>query len=196
MPAVSASQASCVLPYAGARRGLAASAWKADGRWLETKEAGRNAQPSLMYMCSGAGNGTRTRDPLLGNQMYNQRAAARGHRIPGAGDGIRTRDVLLGRQGVGGDIEGSNGNSVATPLPRSWHGQFALSMLQLPSSTPRRSSPGPKAVPRHGQLEWRRPIVHGSPQPLRCRQKRQMRDGTADIPACLCDGHRMTYARG
>ena len=42
------------------------SAWKADGRRFETKEAGRNAQPSLMYMCSGAGNGTRTRDPLLG----------------------------------------------------------------------------------------------------------------------------------
>ena len=45
---------------------------------LAAKEAGRNAQPSLMYMCSGAGNGTRTRDPLLGNQMHTQRAAARG----------------------------------------------------------------------------------------------------------------------
>jgi len=28
--------------------------------------AGQNARPSLVYMCSGAGNGTRTRDPLLG----------------------------------------------------------------------------------------------------------------------------------
>ncbi len=54
------------------------SAQKAGGRWFETKEAGRNAQPSLMYMYSGAGNGTRTRDPLLGNQMHPQFAAARG----------------------------------------------------------------------------------------------------------------------
>ncbi len=42
------------------------SVWKADGRLFEAKKAGRNAQPSSMYMCSGAGNGTRTRDPLLG----------------------------------------------------------------------------------------------------------------------------------
>ena len=27
------------------------SAWKADGRWLETKEAGQNAQP-LSFMCA------------------------------------------------------------------------------------------------------------------------------------------------
>jgi hypothetical protein len=31
-----------------------------------SRRAGQNAQPSLMYVCSGAGNGTRTRDPLLG----------------------------------------------------------------------------------------------------------------------------------
>jgi hypothetical protein len=68
----------------------------------------------------------------------------------GAGNGTRTRDILLGRQGVGGDIEGSDGNSVATPLPKSWRGQFAVSMLQLPSSTLRQSSFGPKAVAQHG----------------------------------------------
>jgi len=44
------------------------SASKADGRSFEAKKAGRTAQPSLMYMCPGAGNGTRTRDPLLGKQ--------------------------------------------------------------------------------------------------------------------------------
>ena len=37
----------------------------AEGRWFETKEAGHFAQPSLVYVCSGAGNGTRTRDILL-----------------------------------------------------------------------------------------------------------------------------------
>jgi len=45
------------------------SAQKADGRSFEAKKAGRFAQPSLMYMCPGAGNGTRTRDPLLGKIM-------------------------------------------------------------------------------------------------------------------------------
>ena len=56
------------------------SAWKADGRWLETKEAGRFAQPSLVYVCVGAGNGTRTRDPLLGKQMLYQLSYSRSFR--------------------------------------------------------------------------------------------------------------------
>ena len=53
------------------------SAGKADGRWLETKEAGHFAQPSYMYMCSGAGKGTRTPDPLLGKQMLYQLSYSR-----------------------------------------------------------------------------------------------------------------------
>ena len=35
---------------------------------LKRKRLGEMRRPSLMYMCSGAGNGTRTRDPLLGKQ--------------------------------------------------------------------------------------------------------------------------------
>jgi len=43
------------------------SAWKSDG-WPVGKAEGWARRPAflLMYMCSGAGNGTRTRDPLLG----------------------------------------------------------------------------------------------------------------------------------
>ena len=44
------------------------SAQKADGWPSAMQKAGRNAQPSLMYICSGAGDGIRTRDVLLGRQ--------------------------------------------------------------------------------------------------------------------------------
>jgi len=85
-------------------------------------------------MCSGAGKGTRTPDPLLGNQTYNQRAAARGHRIPGAGDGIRTRDVLLGRNGVS--------VSSAADEPRLTQDQPpGFSPAYRPGSTSRGSAP-------------------------------------------------------
>ena len=41
------------------------SAQKADGwRVGQRKKAGHDRPAFLMYMCSGAGNGTRTRDPL------------------------------------------------------------------------------------------------------------------------------------
>ena len=103
----------------------------------------------------------------------------------GAGDGIRTGDILLGRQEVGGDIEGSDGNSVATPLPKSWRGQFAVSMLQLPSSTLRQvklwaqSSCSARATrATRGHCAW---------QPLApSRSPSDMRNETGRLPAVHC----------
>jgi len=66
---------------------------------FEAKKAGRLAQASLVYMRPGAGNGTRTHDPLLGKQMHNQRGARPSNAWSGGRDSNPRHPAELGTDG-------------------------------------------------------------------------------------------------